>query len=61
MSEREIKIGNIYGFSGGNYAGNVYDMDGISPCLTTFGGGNQQPMIIVYEDTDKTSNEKRVH
>lgn len=38
-AEKEIKLGNIYGFTGGNYAGNVYDKSGLSPCLSTFGGG----------------------
>ena len=50
MDERkEIKLGNMYGFSGGNYAGNVYDKKGMSPCLSTFGGGTQQPMIVETE------------
>lgn len=40
------KIGNIYGFDGGNYAGNVYDQDGLAPTLRTFQGRNQQPMIV---------------
>lgn len=40
------KIGNVYGFDGGNYAGNVYDKENIAPCISTFGGGNQQPMVI---------------
>lgn len=53
---REIKIGNIYGFDGGNFAGNVYDADGICPCLRTFCGGNQQPMVIEYGNQDKTGN-----
>ena len=44
--QKEIKIGNLYGFTGGNYAGNVYDQEGLSPCLSTFQGGNQQPLII---------------
>lgn len=34
----EKRICNIYGFYGGNYAGNVYDKNGISPCIRTFGG-----------------------
>lgn len=44
-----IKLGNIYGFEGGNYAGNVYDIDGIAPALRTCQGGNQQPMIIIND------------
>ena len=38
-----IKLGNIYGFTGGNFAGNVYSVKGIAPALTVGGG---QPMII---------------
>ena len=41
------KIGNIYGFDGGNFGGNVYDTDGLSPTVTdTSGGGNRQPMVL---------------
>lgn len=35
---REIKIGNIYGFDGHNFAGNVYDKNGVCPCLGTMQG-----------------------
>lgn len=44
MEER--RLGNIYGFDGGNYAGNVYDDETLSPTIRTFQGGNQQPMIV---------------
>ena len=44
--EWERKLGNIYGFGGGNYAGNVYDKAGISPTIRTCQGGNQQPIIV---------------
>lgn len=40
------KLGNIYGFSGGNYAGNVYDQNGIATNLLGMEGGNRQPMIV---------------
>lgn len=42
----ERKLGNIYGFDGGNYAGNVYDGEMLSPTMRTYQGGNQQPMIV---------------
>lgn len=42
----EVRIGNIYGFDGGNYAGNVYDKDSCSPTIRTYQGGNQQPCIV---------------
>lgn len=42
----EKRLGNIYGFDGGNYAGNVYDKKNLRPTIRTFQGGNQQPMIV---------------
>ncbi|MEY8422269.1 hypothetical protein AALB52_05880 [Lachnospiraceae bacterium 38-14] len=38
MEER--RLGNIYGFDGGNYAGNVYDGEGLAPTIRTFQGGD---------------------
>ena len=43
---QEIRIGNIYGATGGNFAGNVYDKKGIAPTINTCGGGGREPMII---------------
>lgn len=40
------KIGNIYGYTGGSYAGAVYDPKGIGPSIDTMSGGNRQPMIV---------------
>lgn len=40
------RLFNIYGFDGGNYAGNVYEQKGLSPALKTMTGGNRQPIII---------------
>ena len=51
----EQKIGNIFGFTGGNYAGNVYDKDHLSPTLNTMQGGYKQPMIV---DEPKCLNSK---
>lgn len=46
--QKEVKqIGNIYGFDGGNYAGNVYEKNGLCPAIRANSGGNTQPMIIV--------------
>lgn len=42
----ERRLGNIYGFDGGNYAGNVYDKEMLSPTIRTYQGGNRQPMIV---------------
>ena len=40
------RLGNIYGFDGGNYAGNVYDVNGLSPTIRTYQGGNAMPLIV---------------
>ena len=43
----EVRLGNIFGFTGGNYAGNVYDQNYMCPTLHTMqGGGYKQPMIV---------------
>lgn len=42
----EVRLGNIFGFTGGNYAGNVYDQNFMCPTLNTMQGGCKQPMII---------------
>ena len=43
----EVKrLGNIFGYTGGNFAENVYDKLSLSPTLNTMQGGNKQPMII---------------
>jgi len=40
------KLGNIYGFTGGNFAGSVWDKEGCSPTISTMQGGGQEPMIV---------------
>ena len=42
-----IKLGNIYGFTGRNFSGNVYSIKGIAPALNSMQGGNRQPLIVV--------------
>lgn len=49
-TNREMKIGNIFGATGGNYAGNVYDQDYLAPAINTAQGGYRQPIIIECED-----------
>lgn len=45
---KERRLGNIYGERfGTGYAGNVWDLGGISPSLMTMQGGGRQPMIVV--------------
>lgn len=58
----EKRLGNLYGFDGGNYAGNVYSTHGLAPTIRTFQGGNQQPMIIeVKNDTRESGNQAGIH
>lgn len=35
------RIGNIYGFTGGSFAGMVYGVNGCAPALNTMGGGDE--------------------
>ena len=53
---REMKIGNLFGATGGNYAGNVYDVRYLAPCLNSMGGGMRMP-LIVEEDGEYINEE----
>ena len=40
---REKKLGNLHGFTGGNFSGTVYDQNYLCPTISTMsGGGNNQ-------------------
>ena len=44
---KPIRIGNLYGENRGTgFAGNIWDTEGISPALTTMGGGNREPIMM---------------
>ncbi len=45
------KIGNIYGFTGGSFAGTVYGVNGCAPTLNTMGGGRREPLILEFQST----------
>lgn len=54
-----IRLGNIYGFTGGSYAGNVYSHRGLCPAINTAGGGNREPIVIIKEidyEANQTNN-----
>lgn len=53
MSEKIERLFNIYGFSGGSFAGNVYGIDGIAPTLNCMGGGNREPLILIKDEQQK--------
>ena len=50
MSEITERLFNIYGYNGGNYAGNVYGVSGIAPTLNCMGGGNRMPLILIENE-----------
>ena len=49
LKDTVLKMGNIYSsdFKGGNYVGNVWSKNGLSPVIRTFQGGNAQPLIVI--------------
>ena len=53
MSEKIERLFNIYGFSGGSFAGNVYGINGVAPTINCAGGGNRMPLILIVEDEDE--------
>lgn len=53
MNSNVIEIGNIVGSVNkwqSPQRGRVYSSEGVSPCIHTFGGGNLEPKILVYEE-----------
>ena len=49
MKTKVKKLFNVYGYTGGNYGGNVYAADGLAPTIINFGsGGNRQPIIMDF-------------
>ena len=46
---QEIRLGNLNGCSGGNFAGQVFSTDGVAPTLTDMQGGGRQPHIVEVE------------
>lgn len=47
MEKDKVKLlGSLYGYSGANYAGTVWDKQYISPTILTAQGGGREPHII---------------
>lgn len=49
-SSKEKRIGNIFGATGGNHAGMVYDQNYLAPALNAMSGGYRQPMIVIKNE-----------
>ena len=47
------RIGNIFGVTGGNYAGWIYDTNGIGPTLLRMTGGSREPIIVEISDDEE--------
>ena len=60
QTNREKRLGNLWGATGGNYAGNVYDKDYIAPTVNTCGGGYREP-IILEEICDEEIQDQETH
>ena len=50
MSNEVIRLGSIFGHTGGSFAGLVYDPKGYAPTVNTAQGGLRMPLIIEVED-----------
>lgn len=56
---KPIRIGNLYGENRGTgFAGNIWETEGISPALTTMGGGNREPIIVEIVRFEESSRGK---
>lgn len=44
------RVGNLFGFTGGSFAGMVYGTDGLCPTINCMGGGNREPLILEEEE-----------
>lgn len=50
-ADREKRLGNIGGYTGGNFAYQVYDKTYLAPALLGMGGGGRMPhIVVIYED-----------
>ena len=54
-----INLGNLYGFTGGSFAGMIYSPKGLCPTINTAGGGNREPMIAIYEQDSDSGRPQR--
>lgn len=51
MNRNDVnKLGNIFGFTGGSYAGIVYHPCGLAPTVNTAQGGFRMPLVLEMDD-----------
>lgn len=51
-----IRLGSIFGFTGGSFAGLVYDPKGVAPTVNTAQGGLRMPLILEVKDDSNNTN-----
>ena len=47
------RLGNLGGYTGGSFGGQVYDQKGLAPTINTVGGGDREPHIVEIEKMRK--------
>lgn len=57
MSNEVIRLGSIFGHTGGSFAGLVYDPKGYAPTVNTAQDGLRMPLIIEVDKNDKSNNQ----
>ena len=45
------RVGNLFGFTGGSFAGMVYSGFGLAPTINICGGGMREPLIFELYET----------
>ena len=50
-----MRLGSIFGHTGGSFAGLVYHPNGLAPTLNTDQGGLRMPLIVEEQDENNKS------
>lgn len=53
-----MRLGSIFGHTGGSFAGLVYHPKGLAPTINTAQGGLRMPLIIIG---DNTNGQRRIY
>lgn len=53
-----MRLGSIFGHTGGSFAGLVYHPEGLAPTINTAQGGLRMPLIIEKQNNKKQENYK---
>ena len=53
-----MRLGSIFGHTGGSFAGLVYHPEGLAPTINTAQGGLRMPLIIEKQNNNKQENYK---